>query len=140
MDKLHLTRSTVPPALILLDMLMPVMDGQTFLNRARQDHVMKDVPIVVASGDPSLDAPGASAVLTKPIRPERLLALWLGRPQSSACSTGAQRIRPQTKRTVGPASPSSPRHTLATMNNNGIHRALREIREDVRALQKLLET
>src|SRR5216683_3071101 len=26
----------VPPALILLDMLMPVMDGQTFLTRARQ--------------------------------------------------------------------------------------------------------
>jgi CheY-like chemotaxis protein len=75
MDKLHLTRSTVPPALILLDMLMPVMEGQTFLNRARQDHVMKDVPIVVATGDPSLDAPGASAVLTKPIRPERLLGI-----------------------------------------------------------------
>jgi CheY-like chemotaxis protein len=75
MDKLHLMRSTVPPALILLDMLMPVMEGQTFLNRARQDHVMKDVPIVVATGDPSLDAPGASAVLTKPIRPERLLGI-----------------------------------------------------------------
>jgi hypothetical protein len=28
---------------------------------------------------------------------------------------------------------------LASVNSNGIHRALREIRNDLRALQKLLE-
>ncbi len=65
----------VPPALILLDMLMPVMDGQTFLTRARQDPRIKDVPIVVATADPSVEAPGASAVLGKPVRPERLLRI-----------------------------------------------------------------
>ena len=63
----------VPPALILLDLLMPVMDGHTFLDRARQDHRIKDLPIVVATADPSLEAPGAAAVLGKPIRPQRLL-------------------------------------------------------------------
>src|SRR5713101_3894166 len=67
----------VPPALILLDMLMPVMDGQTFLTRARQDPRIKDVPIVVATADPSVEAPGASAVLGKPVRPERLLRIWI---------------------------------------------------------------
>jgi CheY-like chemotaxis protein len=64
-----------PPALIVLDMLMPVMDGPTFLNRVRQDRLLKDVPIVVATADPSVPAPGACAVLGKPIRPERLLRI-----------------------------------------------------------------
>ncbi len=56
-------------------MLMPVMDGQTFLTRARQDPRIKDVPIVVATADPSVEAPGASAALGKPVRPERLLRI-----------------------------------------------------------------
>jgi CheY-like chemotaxis protein len=62
-----------PPALILLDMLMPVMDGPTFLDRARRDRRIRNLPIVVATSDPSIEAPGATAVLAKPIKPERLL-------------------------------------------------------------------
>jgi CheY-like chemotaxis protein len=64
----------VSPALILLDLLMPVMDGQTFLSRARQDQRIKGVPIVVVTAHPSVEAPGASAVLRKPIKAERLLS------------------------------------------------------------------
>jgi DNA-binding transcriptional MerR regulator len=40
---------------------------------------------------------------------------------------------------VSLASAASARHALASVNSNGIHRALREIRNDLRALQKLLE-
>jgi DNA-binding transcriptional MerR regulator len=40
---------------------------------------------------------------------------------------------------VGSASAASVRHALTKVNNNGIHRALRAIRDDLRALQKLLE-
>jgi len=43
------------------------------------------------------------------------------------------------KTLVGPSSAASARQRLATMTNNGIHRALREIRDDLRALQKWLE-
>ncbi len=64
-----------PPALILLDLMMPVMDGYTFLNRARQDDRTKDVPIIVTTADPSRGAPGATTVLTKPIKLEKLLPL-----------------------------------------------------------------
>ena len=45
--------------------------------------------------------------------------------------------RPKTN--VGPSAASA-RQRLATMNNNGIHRALRQIRADLRALHKWLET
>jgi CheY-like chemotaxis protein len=65
----------IRPDLIILDMLMPVMDGHSFLKRVSKDHRIKDLPIVVASGDASPNAPGASAVLTKPIRPEKLLSV-----------------------------------------------------------------
>jgi CheY-like chemotaxis protein len=59
-------------------------DGRAnLLNQARQDYVMKDVPIVVATADPLLEAPGASAVLAKPIRPERLLGIVRQFVQSS---------------------------------------------------------
>jgi CheY-like chemotaxis protein len=64
-----------PPALIVLDMLMPVMDGRTFLNQARRDRLLKDVPIIAVTADLSVQAPGTSAVLGKPIRPERFLGI-----------------------------------------------------------------
>jgi CheY-like chemotaxis protein len=64
-----------PLALILLDLMMPVMDGYTFLNRAREDDRTKDVPIIVTTGLPSRSAPGATTVLTKPIKPDQLLPL-----------------------------------------------------------------
>lgn len=41
---------------------------------------------------------------------------------------------------VGPGSAASAHQLATTMNNNGIHRALRAIRDDLRALQKLLES
>jgi CheY-like chemotaxis protein len=64
----------VPPGLILLDVQMPVMDGRAFLHRARQDHQLRDVPIIVATAYPSRGTSGATAILSKPLRPERLLS------------------------------------------------------------------
>jgi CheY-like chemotaxis protein len=58
-----------------LDVQMPVMDGRAFLRRARQDYQIKDVPIIVATAYPSSGAPGATAILSKPLRPERLLSV-----------------------------------------------------------------
>ena len=64
-----------PPKVILLDLAMPVMDGYTFLNRARQDRRIKNVPVIVITGNEPMSAPGATMVLTKPIRPDRVLSL-----------------------------------------------------------------
>jgi CheY-like chemotaxis protein len=63
------------PSLILLDLAMPVMDGDTFIDYARHDRRLKDIPIVVTSGCPPENRPGAVPIIAKPIRPERLLPL-----------------------------------------------------------------
>jgi CheY-like chemotaxis protein len=63
------------PALILLDLMMPVMDGRTFISRARQENEIRNVPIVVITAHPSTDLPNANAILPKPVKPENLLLL-----------------------------------------------------------------
>jgi CheY-like chemotaxis protein len=64
-----------PPALILLDLLMPVMDGWQFLARQQSHPLSRPVPIVLLSGMAYIrDAPGVADFLSKPIRPEKLLS------------------------------------------------------------------
>lgn len=63
-----------PPALILLDLLMPVMDGHTFVHRAREDHRLKDVPVVVTTADPCAHPSGVDAILRKPVKFEILMS------------------------------------------------------------------
>jgi CheY-like chemotaxis protein len=66
------------PCLILLDIMMPVMDGREFLLRQRQDPDMSDIPVVVLSAHASLDEPSpdlqADGYLRKPVRAETLLS------------------------------------------------------------------
>jgi CheY-like chemotaxis protein len=38
-----------PPCVILLDMMMPVMDGREFRMRQRQDPSLREIPVVVLS-------------------------------------------------------------------------------------------
>ncbi len=62
-----------PPALILLDLRMPRLDGWQFLARRRTSEGPK-VPVVLLSGMTFIrDAPGVADFLAKPIRPEKLL-------------------------------------------------------------------
>jgi CheY-like chemotaxis protein len=65
------------PEVILLDLMMPVMDGWEFRRRQREDPRLADVPVVVLSAlDPSraADLEGA-AFLKKPLDFDRLLEL-----------------------------------------------------------------
>src|SRR4051812_18165946 len=57
-----------PPALILLDLMMPVMNGAEFLSALRADHRFDAIPVAVfsASNEPRMH-PGAQAVVRKPI-------------------------------------------------------------------------
>jgi CheY-like chemotaxis protein len=64
---------TKKPSLILLDLMMPLMDGYAFLDQASKSHLIEDIPVVVTSAYQSRYAPGAAAVVRKPIRPETLI-------------------------------------------------------------------
>jgi CheY-like chemotaxis protein len=62
------------PCLVLLDLFMPILDGREFLKRRAQDPVLRDIPVVVVSGNDNYDVPlqGIAAYLRKPVKPDRL--------------------------------------------------------------------
>lgn len=64
------------PALILLDLMMPVMDGMSFAHTLRERRLADDVPIIVisADGNPQKAASlGARGFLAKPFDIQALL-------------------------------------------------------------------
>jgi CheY-like chemotaxis protein len=63
----------VRPCLILLDLMMPRMNGWEFLQRKSADPLIADIPTIVLSG--SGRPAGAVHQLAKPVDVERLLAL-----------------------------------------------------------------
>jgi CheY-like chemotaxis protein len=67
------------PALILLDMMMPVMNGLEFRAAQQRDPRLAGIPVVVLSATPgSEDGPGLpppSAVMPKPFDIDELLAV-----------------------------------------------------------------
>ena len=66
------------PAVILLDLKMPVMSGWQFREEQRSDSALSAIPVVVFSGGDDLEAAattlGAAAYFAKPIDPEELVA------------------------------------------------------------------
>jgi two-component system chemotaxis response regulator CheY len=65
------------PSVILLDLMMPVMDGFAFANALRQRPLPRHIPIVVisADGNPQKAAAlGAQAYLAKPFDIDALLS------------------------------------------------------------------
>jgi CheY-like chemotaxis protein len=63
------------PNLVLLDLLMPVMDGWQFRREQRRDPTLAHVPVVVISGAGDAAALGAAGFLDKPVEPGELLGL-----------------------------------------------------------------
>ncbi len=66
------------PCVILLDLMMPVLDGWGFRAQQQQDPSLASIPIVVVSADGGVPqkaaALGASAYLQKPVDIDQLLA------------------------------------------------------------------
>jgi CheY-like chemotaxis protein len=62
------------PDLIVTDLMMPVMDGRTLIERVRANPDTAGIPIVLVSANPNTEV-SADAVVTKPFRPARLLEL-----------------------------------------------------------------
>jgi CheY-like chemotaxis protein len=65
------------PCLVLLDLMMPVMNGWEFCERQKADHRLAKVPVVLISADEELASHAralrATAFLPKPIDVGRLL-------------------------------------------------------------------
>jgi CheY-like chemotaxis protein len=77
-DALALLETVEPPGLILLDFMMPVMNGSQFLVAQKATPRLRNIPVVILSAwarDWKGDALGVDAVLAKPIDPARLVAL-----------------------------------------------------------------
>lgn len=83
----HLQHSQ--PELILLDLMMPVMDGAGFLHTQQQDPQLAVIPVVVMSAAENIQAQtpklSANSYLPKPIDFDALIALV-----EQHCSQGRQ--------------------------------------------------
>ena len=80
LEALERLRSGSPrPQLILLDLMMPVMDGWDFRFEQKRDAALAQIPIVLVSADVGLKektgAMEAAGYLTKPLSEEALLAM-----------------------------------------------------------------
>ncbi|MCY1014878.1 MULTISPECIES: response regulator [Pyxidicoccus] len=82
-----------PPHLILLDLMMPVMDGWEFAQRMRQRPAVADVPIIVLSADRNVGSKaadiGAVGHLAKPFELNDLLDMVRRSLNPTAASTSA---------------------------------------------------
>jgi len=66
-----------PPSAILLDIRLPVMDGWQFRKQQGSDPRLRNIPVLVVSGDvksrSAALAAGAAGFVAKPIDPEELI-------------------------------------------------------------------
>ncbi len=68
------------PDLILLDIMMPVMDGYEVLRRVKEDESLKDIPVIMLTARAQEKdvvkgiGSGAEDYITKPFHPAELLA------------------------------------------------------------------
>lgn len=72
---LDLLRAGPPPALILLDLMMPDMDGWEFLSELRASPPFESVPVVILSAMDRARGPAEAGYLRKPFDLDDLLAV-----------------------------------------------------------------
>jgi CheY-like chemotaxis protein len=69
-----LQNTPTKPCIVILDLLMPVMDGNALYDAMRSDPVLADVAVVISTSDPSR-APHGLPVIRKPIKLDDLLGV-----------------------------------------------------------------
>jgi CheY-like chemotaxis protein len=76
LDILH--RADTVPCLILLDLMMPVMDGEAFRAKQLEDPALSEIPVVVVSAyadvEEKAQAMHTSGILKKPVQLRTLIA------------------------------------------------------------------
>lgn len=73
-EAISFLESGTPPCMVLLDLIMPVMDGNEVYARMQADARLHKVPVVITTSDPSR-APSGTVVMKKPINVSRLLSV-----------------------------------------------------------------
>lgn len=77
LEALETLRRGLTPCVILLDLMMPVMDGWQFRTRQLQDERLREIPTVIFTGVPNpgeeASAMAATAFLRKTAEPSEIL-------------------------------------------------------------------
>jgi CheY-like chemotaxis protein len=71
---LDLLRSGERPSCILLDLMLPVLDGWQFRREQQRDPALADIPVVMVSTADRAACLRTSGHVRKPFQPEELLA------------------------------------------------------------------
>jgi CheY-like chemotaxis protein len=82
---LEMLRAGPRPCLMLLDLMMPVMNGFDLSEQLQSDPVLCDLPVVIITAAHAPVLPRAIRVMRKPIRINELMAIvreYCGRPAS----------------------------------------------------------
>jgi CheY-like chemotaxis protein len=74
-EALNYLRDASPIGIIILDLMMPVMDGWEFLEHQAHDSALLEIPVIVTTATPPQHPLRAKAVLPKPLQFESLLEM-----------------------------------------------------------------
>jgi CheY-like chemotaxis protein len=64
-----------PPCFVILDLMMPVMDGWAVTGRMHDEERLASIPVCVLTATPEWAPADATCVLAKPVDLHRLIAL-----------------------------------------------------------------
>jgi len=89
-EALEILHRIPPPHAIVLDLMMPTMDGWQFRSRQREDPNLAAIPVIVVTAvPPPASMPGVVAVMPKPLDFDRFL--WVLRENCRQPSTTSAR-------------------------------------------------
>jgi two-component system, chemotaxis family, chemotaxis protein CheY len=84
-----LTEGGSPPDIVILDLMMPLVNGWQVLERMRNHPALAGIPVVVLTAATSDKPTGASAVVRKPFQPDALVETMRGYLERRASFAGS---------------------------------------------------